>query len=114
MGSACRAPLSLLLLALLLAVCVPQQGSAQLANNFYAGKCGANNVERIITNSITASFRSNNGIAPGIVRLHFHDVFVGVSVCCPNARLSVEQVLASSYCFRCIWPRGWFVLDKES
>jgi peroxidase len=51
-------------------------GAAGLKDGFYKGKCGKYDVESIIYESMKASFKKNPGIAPGILRIVFHDCFV--------------------------------------
>lgn len=55
-------------------------GVAGLKEDYYKGKCGGQDVETIIYNSMKASFNADSGIAPGILRIAFHDCFVRVSI----------------------------------
>ncbi len=41
---------------------------------FYDESCP--DAEKIVTSVVQAQFRSNPGIAPGVLRMHFHDCFV--------------------------------------
>jgi peroxidase len=41
---------------------------------FYGESCP--DAEKIVTSVVQAQFRSNPGIAPGVLRMHFHDCFV--------------------------------------
>ncbi|XP_024379127.1 peroxidase 5 [Physcomitrium patens] len=47
-----------------------------LRPHYYRGKCGRHDVEKIIYNAVAQAFRQDNGVAPGIVRLAYHDYFV--------------------------------------
>jgi len=49
-----------------------------LRYNYYGYTCP--NVERIVYNSLKASFAKDKTVAPGILRLIFHDCFVRVSI----------------------------------
>lgn len=52
-------------------------GTNGLVSGFYKNKCVTGvDVEAIVRNSITASYNSNKKIAPGILRMFFHDAFV--------------------------------------
>uniref|UniRef100_A0ACD5U4M3 Uncharacterized protein n=1 Tax=Avena sativa TaxID=4498 RepID=A0ACD5U4M3_AVESA len=48
---------------------------AQLANNYYAGKCNAS-VEALILNAVKARARWEPRIVPGLLHMIFHDCFV--------------------------------------
>lgn len=47
---------------------------AQLQVGFYSTTCPS--AETVVKQAVTNAFKSNTGIAPGIVRLHFHDCFI--------------------------------------
>ncbi|KAM0884066.1 hypothetical protein ACQ4PT_031203 [Festuca glaucescens] len=49
---------------------------AQLANNFYAGKCGNTSVEAVIQNGVKARLQWEPRIVAGLLHLIFHDCFV--------------------------------------
>ncbi|KAK6936601.1 hem peroxidase [Dillenia turbinata] len=51
---------------------------AQLEVSFYKNKCGDADVEKIIKEEVSNAFFNDTGIAPGLLRLHFHDCFAGV------------------------------------
>ena len=54
-------------------------GVSGLKEDYYKGKCGDEDVETIIYKSMKKSFDDDSGIAPGILRIVFHDCFVRVS-----------------------------------
>lgn len=56
--------------------------TAQLQEGFYRGSCGL--AEIIVKQEVRTGFIKDNGVAAGLVRLHFHDCFVRVrnSVIC--------------------------------
>ncbi len=62
-----------------LAAATTSLGAAGLKEDYYEGKCGDEDVEAIILKSIKESFEDDSGIAPGILRIVFHDCFVRVS-----------------------------------
>jgi peroxidase len=51
--------------------------SDKLQVGFYKLSCP--NAEKIIEDVITKSSKQNQGIIPGIIRLHFHDCYLTVS-----------------------------------
>ncbi|XP_026410226.1 peroxidase 5-like [Papaver somniferum] len=58
----------------LLSACCLSSVEAQLQVGFYQSTCSS--AEFIISNEVFSAFQANNGIAAGLVRLHFHDCFV--------------------------------------
>jgi peroxidase len=48
--------------------------SSSFKFGFYDESCP--DAEKIVTSVVQAHFRSNPGIAPGVLRMHFHDCFV--------------------------------------
>ena len=66
------------LLATLLAtvLCLSSQIKAQLVVGFYNSRCPR--TESIIGEEVLKAFLKDKGIAPGLVRAHFHDCFVRV------------------------------------
>ncbi|CAN6288733.1 unnamed protein product [Urochloa humidicola] len=49
---------------------------AQLANNYYAGKCGNASVETIIQDAVKARLAWDKRMVAGLLHLQFHDCFV--------------------------------------
>jgi peroxidase len=65
--------LSKILVVLLLA----QNVHSQLRVGFYRSSCSL--AELIVKDEVKKAFIRDKGVAPGLVRLHFHDCFVRVS-----------------------------------
>lgn len=65
---------------LLFIICYYNQSNAQLEVGFYKNSCPR--AESIIRDKVQRSFFLARGIAPGILRLHFHDCFVRVIYQC--------------------------------
>lgn len=57
------------------------QSYGQLKLGFYIGKCGKNNVEKVVFDIVQDAFRSNNRVVASLLRLQFHDCFVRVISC---------------------------------
>jgi peroxidase len=51
---------------------------AQLANSYYAGKCGNASVETIIQDAVKARLAWDKRMVAGLLHLLFHDCFVAV------------------------------------
>ena len=57
-------------------------GVAALQVGYYGGLCPKNvDVENIVYTSMSSSYSSDKTVAPGVLRLAFHDCFVRVSLC---------------------------------
>ncbi|KAL2921631.1 Peroxidase 5 [Bienertia sinuspersici] len=68
-------PSSIIFLVLFWALSCPSvQVEAQLNVGFYCKSCPS--AERIVKEEVMKGFVQNRGIAPGLVRMHFHDCFV--------------------------------------
>jgi hypothetical protein len=50
--------------------------SSSFKFGFYDKSCP--DAEKIVTSVVEAHFKTNPGIAPGVLRIHFHDCFVEV------------------------------------
>ncbi|KAK6926100.1 hem peroxidase [Dillenia turbinata] len=66
------------LIAFAMILCLRSEIQAQLEVSFYKNKCGDADIERIIKEEVSNAFSNDSGIAPGLLRLHFHDCFAGV------------------------------------
>ncbi|KNA06124.1 hypothetical protein SOVF_183950 [Spinacia oleracea] len=65
---------SIFLVQLLAISCLSAQIEAQLKVGFYNQSCKS--AERIVNEEVSKGFMTDKGVAPGLVRLHFHDCFV--------------------------------------
>ncbi|CAL1414681.1 unnamed protein product [Linum trigynum] len=77
----------------------------QLKNGFYSSSCPK--AEAIVRSAVESAFKDDPSIAPGLLRLHFHDCFVqgcdgSVLISGPNAERSAPQNLGI---------RGFEVID---
>ena len=61
----------------LIVVLLCQSVHSQLQVGFYGNSCGF--AEFIVKNEVRNAFNKDQGVAAGLVRLHFHDCFVRVS-----------------------------------
>lgn len=66
-------------LVLVLVFSLTSQIEAELQVGFYRDKCKA--AESIVKDEVEKAFDRDRGIAPGLLRLHFHDCFVRVNTC---------------------------------
>ncbi|KAG6438350.1 hypothetical protein SASPL_103290 [Salvia splendens] len=57
-----------------LCLCIVEAATAQLQVGFYQRSCGF--AEFVVKQGVRAAFIKDNGVAAGLVRLHFHDCFV--------------------------------------
>ena len=53
--------------------------TACLDFRFYDRTCPS--AEAIVQQTVAAAFRNDSGVAPALIRMHFHDCFVRVSTC---------------------------------
>lgn len=83
----------LVLLVAAIFVCVDAQPGSQLSFRYYRTSCP--NVERIIAAEVKKAFKKDKTIAPGILRLVFHDCFVRVRILPspPSIPLSAALIL---------------------
>ncbi|KAF8413417.1 hypothetical protein HHK36_001399 [Tetracentron sinense] len=72
MGS--KSTVKLLVSLVMMLVCLSSQLEAQLQVGFYRNTCKL--AEFIVKEEVRNGFKIDNGVAPGLVRMHFHDCFV--------------------------------------
>lgn len=89
--------LSLLVVVAVLALSVSEVNAQQLSFTYYRKSCP--NVESIVLAEVKKAFKKNPTIAPGILRMMFHDCFVRVSIISlllffstRNLRLSSQRI----------------------
>ena len=61
-------------------------GLAQLKTGFYAGKCGANDVETVVQGIVKARVANDAAIVAQLLRLQFHECAVNVLFAISYAR----------------------------
>ena len=82
MHSAGPSPRFVALAAVVMAVVVASSAAccrAQLARDFYAGKCGNTSVEAVIESAVKARLAREKRMVAGLLHMIFHDCFVQVS-----------------------------------
>ena len=75
--SAARGMLAFVILMAALVLCSSTGVEATLRSDFYSSSCP--NVENLVYQAISKAYWSDSTVAPGILRLSFHDCFVNVS-----------------------------------
>ena len=79
-------------------------GVAALQVGYYGGLCPKNvDVENIVYTSMSSSYSSDKTVAPGVLRLAFHDCFVRVSLCLPTIYW-FHVTLESAYTMYSFYP----------
>jgi peroxidase len=69
--------LSFFIATVVLAASLLSATAACLYVGFYRRTCPS--AETIAQQTVAAAFRNNSGVAPALLRMHFHDCFVRVS-----------------------------------
>lgn len=90
---------ALFLVAALCFLSVPEVDAQQLVYRYYRTSCP--NVEKIVRTEVEKAFKKDPTIAPGLLRMVFHDCFVRVSVSSSIAFLEALRVVSrepSSHC----------------
>jgi peroxidase len=70
---------------------------AQLTPTFYDGTCP--NVSTIIRGVLAQALQTDPRIGASLIRLHFHDCFVDVTICITNYVIFLTLLDNHTYCF---------------
>ncbi|XP_048504160.1 peroxidase 57 [Beta vulgaris subsp. vulgaris] len=101
--SSCTATLAIVLLLMTLV----GESYGQLKVGFYTGKCGTNDVEKVIFSIVKAAFNNDRTIVAALLLLQFHDCFV--------RGCDASILLDGSNTEKTAWPkhivRGYDIID---